>query len=129
MYCTSPSDTVNRFCTKETSDVRASGGRLLDPDQTPKRLGLISNCVNCIVQAPHTKELEEYLLQCQRKDAEVNERTADLYSKQGHTDITELAVIDETTQWETFKRHKAKGKPFCTCGIFLEVFSPEKTSL
>ena len=38
----------------------------------------------------------------------MNERTAELYSKQGNTDITELVDIDETTQCENCKEHDAK---------------------
>ena len=80
------------------------GERLLHPDQKPKTLDLIRNFVDSILQAPNRKELEENLLQCQSKDTEVNERTAELYSKQRNTDITELVVIHETTQCETCKR-------------------------
>ena len=60
VYCTSPSDTVKRFCTKETSevaphapafqaDVRASGGRLLDPDQR----GSVSSAIVLIALYKH----------------------------------------------------------------------------
>ena len=48
-------------------DFGASGGQLLDPDQKPERLDRIRNRVDAILQAPHRKELEEDLLQCQRK--------------------------------------------------------------
>ena len=50
-----------------------------------------------------------------KKNTDVNERTAELYSKQGHTDITELVVINATMQCETCKIHDAKGKSFYKC--------------
>ena len=75
------------------------------------------------------KELEDDLLQCPRKDTDVNERTAELYSKQGNKDVTELAVFDETTQCETRRRHNAKGMSFCTCGIILHESSAEHTKM
>ena len=45
------------------ADVRASGGRLLDPDQHQKRFHLIRTCVNSMQQAPHREEFQEELLQ------------------------------------------------------------------
>ena len=39
-------------------------------------------------------------------------RKAELYSKPGNTDITELVVIDVTTQCEKCKEHNAKGNSF-----------------
>ena len=36
-------------------------------------------------------------------------RTAELYSEQGNTDLTELTVINERTQCENGKEHGAKG--------------------
>ena len=63
------------------ADFRASGDRLLDMDQKHKSLDLIrKNGVNFILQVPHRKELEEEPLECQEKGAEVNTRTAKLYS-------------------------------------------------
>ena len=56
-------------------------------------------------------ELETELLQCQSKDTEVTERTTELLSKQGNTDIAELAVISETTQSETCKDTTQKEGP------------------
>ena len=51
---------------------------------------------------------------------EVDECTAELYCRQGHTDTTGLVVIDETTQCEKCKEHDAEGKPFLsTCGVIL----------
>ena len=67
------------------ADLRASGKRLLYPSQQQKRLNLIRNCLNSILQALRRKELE--------KGTEVDARTAELYSEHGNTDITELAVI------------------------------------
>ena len=78
------------------ADFRASGDRLLDSDQTQKRHNHTRNCVNSILQAPHRQKHEEELLECQEKDTQVNKRTAELYSEQRDTDITELVVIDET---------------------------------
>ena len=92
------------------ADVRASGGRLRVAAQQQKGLDLIRNCVRSSLPALGRKEVEEEPLQCQRKDKEVNERTAELHSKDGNTDTTELVVIDETTQCETCKTPNAKGK-------------------
>ena len=49
-----------------------------------------------------TKELLQY----QEKDTDVDERTAELYSKQGNTDVIELEVIDEMTQCEVCKEQE-----------------------
>ena len=54
------------------------------------------NLVNSMFEALHIKEVEEELLQHQEQGTEVDARTAELHSKQGNTDITELVVIDET---------------------------------
>ena len=70
------------------ADVRASGGRLLDPDQHRKRLRLNMNCANSISPAFHEDEPEKELLQYQIQGTEVDERTAELHSKQGNTDVT-----------------------------------------
>ena len=70
------------------------GCRLLDQGQQQKRLNLIRNCVSSILQAPHTQEMDKIICQYQDKGTEVNARTAELYSKQGNIDITELVVID-----------------------------------
>ena len=89
-------------------DVRVSGGRSLDQDQNRKRLDLNGSCAHFIVQYPKenepTKELNEH--QEKKKGTEVDERTVDLYNRQGNTDITE----HETTQCENCKEHIAKGK-------------------
>ena len=78
MYCKS------RWTRSEAiqADFRASGDRLLDPDQQQKRLDLIRNLVDSILQTPQRKELEEELLQYQEKGTEVKARTAELYSEQ-----------------------------------------------
>ena len=81
-------------------DVQVSSDRLLDPDQQQKRLDFIRNRVNSIAKVPHKKELEEELLQCHEKGTEVNAPTAELYREQRHTDLTELVVILQTTQYE-----------------------------
>ena len=51
------------------------------------------------------------LPQFQRKDTGVNERTAELYSKRGQTNLSGLVVIDETTQCEKCKEHMQKKSP------------------
>ena len=48
-----------------------------------------------IVSIPFCNRLTE-----KRKNTELTERTAELYSKQGNADIPELVIIDETTQCE-----------------------------
>ena len=88
---------------------RASGDLLLDPDQQQKRLGIKGNCVHSISTKHLTeKELEGELNQCQEKDTEVNVRTAESYSEQGNTGLTELTVIDEMTQCKACKRYTAE---------------------
>ena len=42
-----------------------------------------------------------------------------MYSKRGKVDITELVVIDKTTQCERCKERNAKEKSFCNCGSIL----------
>ena len=42
------------------------------------------------------------------------------------TDITELGVIDETTQCEACKAHNAEGKCLCTCGSSLPGLQKEE---
>ena len=85
-------------------------------------------------KSPHRKELEEELRKYQVKGTEVDERAADLYSKQGLTDITELVVIDETTQCEKCKEHDAKRKVFLhmwsifICGVFCILFTPSSST-
>ena len=74
------------------ADFRASGDRLLDPDQQQKRLDLIRNCVNSILQLPHRKMFEEILRQYQEKYG-----GGLTHSGVVHTDITELVVIVEKT--------------------------------
>ena len=51
--------------------------------------------------------------------AEMDERTAELYSEQGDADITELVDMDEMTTCDSYKEHNAKGKSFCACGSIL----------
>ena len=77
----------------------------------------------CNLQTQMRKEL----LQCQEKDMEVDEHTAELYSKHGNNDIAELVVNDETAQCEKCQEHHAKVKSFCTCGSILQELSSEKT--
>ena len=68
---------------------------MLDPEQQQKRL---LTCGNSILQGTHRKELEEELVQCQGQSTEVNARTAELYSEQGNSHVTEHMVIDEIIQ-------------------------------
>ena len=95
---------------------RASGDRLLDQDQQQKRLDIIESFVNFFMQSPNKDELTKELLQYQQEGTEVDERTAELYSTFGNTDIM---IIDEMTQFEACKEHNAKGLSFCTCGSIL----------
>ena len=69
-------------------------------------------CSDSILHLLPREELEEELLQDHEKGIEVNARTAELYSKQGNTDITE---IDETTQCGNCKEHIEKEESYCTC--------------
>ena len=48
------------------------------------------SCISFMLQGPNEDELTNKILQYQEKGTEVDERTAELYSKQGNTDITEL---------------------------------------
>ena len=99
----------------------ASVGRLLDQDQQLKRFHVVRNDVNSIGKDPRRQELEEGLFQYQEEGTEVDERTAELYSKQGNADI------DETTQCKNCKENNPKYKSFCTCGVILQELSAEKT--
>ena len=102
------------------ADVRALGDRLLDQDQQQKRFDLIRSCVNFLMQSPTKDEVTKEPLQHLEKGTDVDERTAELYSKQGIADVTELMVIDETTQCEVCEGHNTKGKYLCTCGSILQ---------
>ena len=53
--------------------------------------------VSSILQVSHTDELETELLQYQIQATKKGKHTAELYCKQGSTDITELVGINETT--------------------------------
>ena len=75
--------------------------------------------VDSTLKALHRKEVEKEPFLCQGTGTEVDARTAELYSREGNTDITELMVIDETTQCDECE-HNAKGKSFCTCGVTLQ---------
>ena len=117
-------DTINRSCMKDhetfrlaqhapaiQADVRALGAQIaLTQIIDKKGFDLIKKCVDSILQAPHRKELEDELLRYQKRSTEVDARTAELYSNQGNTDITELELIDETTQCEKCEVHHAKRK-------------------
>ena len=70
------------------------------------------------MQVPHSRDLEEELLQYQVKGTEVNTRTPELYSEQGNT--------DEMIQCKVCKRHNAKGKSFAR-GVILQELSASKT--
>ena len=56
--------------------------------------------------------------QRQEKGTEVDVR-AELYSKQGNTDFTELTVLDVMTQCEACKEHNLKGKSSCTQKVLI----------
>ena len=76
-----------------------------------------------IVVSHLEKELEKTPLQSKEKGTEVDARAAELYSKPGNTDITELVVIDETTPCEECQEHNATRKSFCNCGSILQQFA------
>ena len=99
---------------------------MLDQDQQQIRLDLISSCVNFVLQSPNKDEPKKELLQYLEKGTEEDECTAELYNKQGNTDITELVLIDEMTQCEACKEHNAKEKSFCTCEPILPGSQTEK---
>ena len=108
-------NTMNRSCTRDHHNPhrpfkKISGHRVTSClTQTEiKKDSIIAGTVDFNLQAPHRKELEEDLLQCQRKDTEVNERIVEMYSELVNTDITELVVIDESSQCETCKRQNAR---------------------
>ena len=107
------------------ADFRALGDRLLDQDQQQKRVDLIRICVNIALHSPNDEPTTGGI-QHQAKGTEVGRRTADLYRKQGNTDITELVVINEMSQCEACKEHNAKGKSFCTCGSIVPGMQAEK---
>ena len=77
-----------------------------------KMLDLKRNCVNSILRTPHREELEASLPQFQVKCTEVNTRTAELCSKRGNIDLSELMVIDDLIQCKACKRPVAQGKSF-----------------
>ena len=67
------------------------------------------------------------MLQFRETGTDVDERTAELFSKQGNTDITEV-VIDEMALCSVCEEHSAKGKSFCKCGsTVLQGLSAEQT--
>ena len=100
------------------ADFRALGDRLLDPDQQQKRL-----------KAPRTQELEKTLLEYQEKGTEVNACTAELYSSQGHIDLTVLMVIDEITLCKVCKEHIAKESHIAHVSNSAGIFSPRDNTL
>ena len=53
-------------------------------------------------------------------------RTAESYSEQGTTDLTEVMVIDEMTQCKVCIQHSAKRKSLCTCGAVLQELSGKR---
>ena len=109
------------------ADFRASGDWLLDPDQQQKRLDLIRNLVNSILQTPHRKELEEELLQYQEKGTEVKARTAELHSEQKNTDLSEIRVIDEMILCNVCEEHNAnKDSRFANVEYFCRIFQQNR---
>ena len=67
------------------------------------------------------------MLEYQERGTEENERTAELYSEQGKTDLIELMMIDETMQCAVCQEHNPKGWPFCKCASILSGLEAEKT--
>ena len=65
------------------------------------RKGSVSSGVVLISFCNQKKECanNEASFSIKKKGVEVDERTAELHSKKGNTDISELVVIDEMTQW------------------------------
>ena len=108
------------------ADVRASGGRLLNKGQQQKKGPISSKIFLSFYKHLTEKSFKKNCFSIKKKGMEVNARTAELYSEQCNTDITELAVIDETTQCEKCKEHNAEGKSFCICGFILQASSAEK---
>ena len=66
------------------------------------------SCVSSTLQSSNEDEPTTEQVQYQDKVTEVDERTPDLHSKQGNTDITDLVVVDEVTQCEVCKEHHGK---------------------
>ena len=62
-------------------------------------------CCHDATVSKHTKKAKTSV---SRKGTEVEARTAELHSKQGNTDITELIVTDGTTQCEKCKETQCK---------------------
>ena len=81
------------------ADVRASGDRLLDPNQQQKNF-------KCSSQKRTWRTTSSVSKKMVRRWT----RTAELYSKQGSTDITEVGVFEETTQCEKCQAHNANRK-------------------
>ena len=79
----------------------------------------------CNLQTKMTSQKNYYSKK--KKSTEVDERTAELCSKQGNTDITELVVIDEMPQFKICKEHSTKGPTFCACGSILQELPAQKT--
>ena len=82
------------------AEFRVSGDRLLDQDQQQKGLDFIESCVTFVLQSPYLDELTKELRQSQQTDMEMYKRTAEFFTKQGNTDITELMIIGAMAQSE-----------------------------
>ena len=100
--------------------------RWFDSGQKQKKDSVLS----VIESIPFYKHITEqsFKKNCNRikeRGTEVNTRTAELCSKQGNTDISELPVIDATTQCEKCKEPNAEGKSFCKYGVIVQELSAE----
>ena len=100
-------------------DVRASGERLLDPDQKQKRPDLLRNCFNSISQAPHRKELEK------KNNLSIKRKVRKWMHTQRSCTDTALTVINEVSQCE--KCTDTLQKSLCTCGVLLQELSAGMT--
>ena len=72
------------------------------------------------------KNLKQNYFSNQDNGTDLGARTAELYSKQGNTDVTELVDIDETAQFEKCNKLSAKESSFCACGVILQELSAEQ---
>ena len=123
-------DTIKRFCTKDNQ--KSHRTHTGNPSRCPckskqRRLDLITICAHSFEKALHRNKLEEELLQNQA-NMYGRECTVDLCSDQGNSDVTELMVIDETTQCENCWEHSAHGMSFCTGGVILQEPSAQKAN-
>ena len=70
---------------------------------------------------------EKKVLPVSGKDrTEVKDRTAELYSELGNSEITELLIIDQTMQCEMCRDRNGKGRPSRKCGSILPGLDAER---